>query len=140
MVVHHNRGRRSLIGNVRYQEADTMELTTTQTLLGMKTIKMLKRHMKNRTTPTDKELVALAKVCNANVDNVKSASAVLMGQGVDTLGQAGVFTSSQMEEVMRNIADGVQTHDNFADMATEIVAKLPIDPAAKMLAAAAMGD
>jgi hypothetical protein len=113
-----------------------MELTTTQQLLGMKTIKMLKKHMKGRTTPSHEELIKLAQACNADVKDIKAASAVLMGQGVDTLGQAGVFSSEQMEEVMRDIAQGVETHDNFADLATEIVAKLPIDPAAKMLAAA----
>jgi hypothetical protein len=117
-----------------------MELTAQQQLLGMKTIKMLKRHMKGHTTPTHEELIKLAQACNANVTDIKAASAVLMGQGVDTLGQAGVFNSEQMEDVMRDIATGVQTHDNFADLATDIVAKLPIDPAAKMLAAAVIGD
>lgn len=140
MVVHHNCHRRSLTGNVCHQKAGTMELTAQQQLLGMKTIKMLKRHMKGHTTPTHEELIKLAQACNANVTDIKAASAVLMGQGVDTLGQAGVFNSEQMEDVMRDIATGVQTHDNFADLATDIVAKLPIDPAAKMLAAAVIGD
>jgi hypothetical protein len=117
-----------------------MELTGKQTAMGMKTIRLLKKHMKRRTTPTHDELIKLAKVCNADVGDIKAASATLMGEGVDTLRSAGVLSNEQLADVMGKIANGAGNHDNFAEFAEEVVAELPIDPGAKMLAAAFIGD
>jgi hypothetical protein len=116
-----------------------MELSTKQTVLGMKMMKMIKKHVKNKSTPTKEEIMQLAKVCNADSNTIESASTTLMNEGVNTLMNSGAIPSTEITQIIEKITSQAGDFSNFGEFAEKIVSELPIDPSAKMLAAAFLG-
>lgn len=121
------------------KDSSTMELTSTQTALGIKMMKMIKKHAKKRTTPSHEELVRLAKVCNPNASDVKTSATVLMAEGVQTLKGSGVMPDDKITEVLGKITENAGKFDNYNDLVESVINELPIDPGAKMVAAAFIG-
>lgn len=118
-----------------------MTISTQQAILGSRMIKMLKKHIKHNTSPSREELIKLARVINKDVDDVKTAAALLTTEGVGTLKSCGVIPDTEVTQIVENIATQAGEFENFGEFAQTLVEQLPIPAEAKLMAAAFMdGD
>jgi len=118
-----------------------VNISTQQAVLGSRMIKLLKKHLKRKTSPSQEELIKLAKVLNKDVDDIKKAAALLTSEGVGTLKNCGVIPDTEVTQIVENITSQAGEFENFGEFAETLVEQLPIPAEAKFMAAAFMdGD
>jgi hypothetical protein len=117
-----------------------MTLSSQQTILGTRMIKMLKKHLKHKTSPTKAELIKLAKVLNKDVDDIKTAANLLTSEGVSTLKNCGAIPDTEVTQIVESIASQAGDFESFGEFAQTMVEQLPIPAEAKFMAAAFMED
>lgn len=115
-------------------------LSAQQAVLGTRMIKMLKRHLRNNTSPTQAELVKLARVLNKDVNDVRTAASLLTSEGVSTLKNCGAIPDTEVTQIVESIASQAGNFDNFSEFAQTLIEQLPIPVEAKFMAAAFMED
>lgn len=118
-----------------------MGMTAQQTILGTRMIRLLKKHLKRKTSPSQEELIKLARVLNKDVGDIKTAAAILTSEGVGTLKNCGVIPDTDVTQIVENITSQAGEFENFGEFAQTMVEQLPIPAEAKFMAAAFMdGD
>jgi hypothetical protein len=99
-------------------------------------IRLLKKHLKNKTSPSKEELIKLAKVLNEDVNDVKTAASLLTSEGIGTLKNCGAIPDTDVTQIVETIASQAGDFENFQDFALTMTEQLPIPAEAKFLAAA----
>jgi Ca2+-binding EF-hand superfamily protein len=113
-----------------------MTISNQQAVLGSRMIRMLKKHLKNKTSPSKEELIKLAKVLDKDVDDIKTAASLLTSEGIGTLKGCGVIPDTEVTQIVETITSQAGEFDNFTDFAQAMTEQLPIPAEAKFLAAA----
>lgn len=118
-----------------------MIMTDAQLALGTGMIKLAKKHIKAHTTPTQEELMKVARSVDPQVKDPKKAAQLLMSQGMSTLSASGALPDTDVKGVIDKINNQLPNFDNFGDFATAVINNMPnIPPEAKLAAAALIGD
>jgi hypothetical protein len=113
-----------------------MNISPQQTVLGTRMIRMLKKHLKHKTSPSKEELIKLAKVLDKDVNDIKTAASMLTSEGIGTLKGCGVIPDTEVTQIVETITSQAGDFENFTDFAHTMTEQLPIPAEAKLLAAA----
>jgi hypothetical protein len=102
---------------------------------------MLKKHLKRHTSPSQEELIKLAKTLNKDVNDIKTAASVLTSEGISTLKNSGALPDTDVTQIVEKITSQAGQFESFGEFAQTLVDELPIPAEAKFMAAAFMeGD
>jgi hypothetical protein len=99
-------------------------------------IRMLKKHLKHKTSPSREELIKLARTLDKDVTDIKSAAGLLTSEGVNTLKNCGAIPDTEVTQIVENITTRAGEFDSFGEFAQTLVEELPIPVEAKFMAAA----
>lgn len=113
-----------------------VNVSAQQAVLGTRMIRMLKKHLKHKTSPSREELIKLARTLDKNVTDIEGAASLLTSEGVSTLKNCGAIPDNEVTQIVQNITSRAGHFDSFGDFANTLVEELPIPAEAKFMAAA----
>jgi len=95
--------------------------------------RIIKKALKRKSGPTDKELLALARVINRDVSTPRDAAATLLAHGTGTLPLQGVLAPGvDVANVQNVLTQAAKTSTSFTDYIQAAIPALPLDDSAAL--------